>query len=107
MHRTETRDTLTHTPAAPRGMTPPYLLVIEEGGSAVYVLPSRGAVVVGRGAEADLRLRDAAASRKHFAVAVDQGAISIADLGSHNGTRVNGERIGASRGLRSGDVVSI
>jgi DNA-binding NtrC family response regulator len=33
--------------------------------------------------------------------------VSIADLGSHNGTRVNGERIGGVRSLGPGDIVTI
>ena len=51
-----------------------------------------GATVVGRGSEADIRLADSAASRQHLQLIWD-GKTGIArDLGSTNGTKINGQR---------------
>lgn len=63
-------------------------------------------VSVGRLASCDVRLADANVSREH-AVFVREGAgWAIEDLGSTNGTYLNGERVAAER-LRDGDVISI
>lgn len=48
--------------------------------------------VVGRDPNADFVLDDASASRRHFRVYPDQGLYFMQDLGSTNGTRVNGRR---------------
>ncbi|MDQ3422174.1 MAG: DUF3662 and FHA domain-containing protein [Actinomycetota bacterium] len=54
-------------------------------------------VVIGRGTEADLRVDDPGISRRHVEIRlrpVDEGvSITIVDLGSTNGTRVDGGRI--------------
>ncbi len=70
-------------------------LVVEKGpakGKSVR-LNNTSAIVVGRGATADLRLDDPMASRKHFAIEYKKGAFYITDLDSANGTYLNGERI--------------
>src|SRR6185295_13868099 len=46
-------------------------------------------------------------SRNHAVIRVEQGSARVADLESHNGTKVNGEAISGSRSLAMGDVVSI
>ncbi|WP_433936611.1 sigma 54-interacting transcriptional regulator [Sorangium cellulosum] len=84
-----------------------YLLVIGASSSYRRALPDDGVLIVGRSDEADVRLDTAAVSRRHAKLAVSGGEIRITDLGSHNGTLVNGERIEGSRTLGSGDVVTI
>ncbi|WP_104987322.1 sigma 54-interacting transcriptional regulator [Sorangium cellulosum] len=90
----------------PRGMGS-YLLVIGASSSYRRALPDEGALVVGRSDEADVRLDTAAVSRRHAKIAVSSGEIRITDLGSHNGTLVNGEHIEGARTIGSGDVVTI
>src|SRR5438067_1376184 len=59
-------------------------------------------------ADAALRLGDASVSRHHSRLTLAQGDVTIADLGSRNGTIVNGERVAeGSRALGAGDVVSL
>ncbi len=86
-----------------------YLLVVEGARSTVVHLPREGEVVIGRGSDTDLRpdAEDASLSRRHAAIRVTASAIRIGDLGSHNGTRVNGERLAERewRTLASGDVI--
>ena len=84
-----------------------YLVVFEENTALTYELPASGEVVVGRAPEVALQLTDLSASRQHARLLVRSGEVLIADLGSRNGTRVNGELIDGSRVLGSGDVITI
>ena len=56
---------------------------------------------------AELQLEHASVSRRHATLAISEGAIMLADLGSHNGTRINGELVDNPRSIASGDVVTI
>jgi two-component system response regulator AtoC len=71
-----------------------------------WPLPHRGTVVVGRAAEAEVRIDAGAVSRQHARLVIDAAEVRIADLGSQNGTRVNGERLTAERTLAYGDIVA-
>jgi len=55
----------------------------------------------------DITVSDPDVSRRHAKVAIDDGQLSIEDLGSTNGTFVNGERIDQPRRLSDGDEVRI
>jgi pSer/pThr/pTyr-binding forkhead associated (FHA) protein len=66
----------------------------------------RGSNVVGRGTGADLQVPDQGVSRKHVNIEWDGDFATVHDLGSTNGTAVNGHRIG-SQLLRHGDVIRI
>ena len=55
----------------------------------------------------DITLTDPDVSRRHAAIQIVREELSIEDLGSTNGTFVNGERITARRSLREGDEVQI
>jgi len=61
-------------------------------------------LVVGR-VGADLTIDDPLISRRHAVIRLAAGALEVEDLGSLNGTWVNGERLEAPRGLSAGDVV--
>jgi Protein of unknown function (DUF3662)/FHA domain len=50
--------------------------------------------VLGRGTEADVIVDDAGVSRRHAEVHTDGGRVRVIDLGSTNGTFVDGERVG-------------
>jgi hypothetical protein len=68
-------------------------------------------LVIGRGAEADLRINDPGVSRRHaeFRVTGGRGGateVSVADLGSTNGTLVDGQRVSEAR-LQDGSVVRV
>jgi hypothetical protein len=64
--------------------------------------------VVGRDrAQADIVLEDAGVSRRHAELTTHDGGAYIDDLGSKNGTTVNGERIHGRRALAVGDRVGI
>ena len=61
--------------------------------------------VLGRRDGSDLVLSDPHVSLAHARVKRHEGAVLLEDLGSTNGTFVNGERLTASRALRHGDEV--
>ena len=65
------------------------------------------ATVIGRAGAADLQLVDGKVSREHCRLPVEGGAVSIEDLGSQNGTFVNGEAIRAPRRLAPGDEIAV
>jgi len=58
--------------------------------------------IVGRGSEADVRLDDPGVSRRHVQVQPLGRAVRIVDLGSTNGTLVDGRRV-SSADLRDGE----
>jgi two-component system response regulator AtoC len=84
-----------------------YLLVHDGGASRVFFLPAAAEVTVGRSPSATLRSEDPSVSRLHAKVRVASGEAYISDLGSHNGTRVNGERFEGERLLQPSDIVSV
>ena len=62
--------------------------------------------VLGRHAKR-LKLQDSRVSRQHAEIVLQDGAWLIRDLGSSNGTKVNGERIKKPRELDEGDEIRI
>ncbi|HEX8697965.1 MAG TPA: FHA domain-containing protein [Myxococcaceae bacterium] len=63
-------------------------------------------IVIGRSSELDMVLVEDMVSRKHAKIQVSNGAITIEDLGSTNGTFVNGEKVKQAR-LKEGDRILI
>jgi pSer/pThr/pTyr-binding forkhead associated (FHA) protein len=63
-------------------------------------------LVIGRGRGADLVIADATISRAHAAIAFDGARFFLQDLGSTNGTRVNGKRETRVR-LQDGDELQL
>ncbi|WP_199732653.1 MULTISPECIES: sigma 54-interacting transcriptional regulator [Corallococcus] len=83
-----------------------YLLVMEGDSSWRFTLPAEGTVLVGRDEPADLRLKDESVSRRHARILVTEEGARVVDLGSHNGTLVNGRQVEGAHLLLSGDVLS-
>jgi pSer/pThr/pTyr-binding forkhead associated (FHA) protein len=83
------------------------LLEIIEGPEAGRQAPLVGPLVVGRDPSAGMALGDALASTHHVRISPEDGGALVEDLGSLNGTLVNGEAIHAPTRLRPGDHVRI
>ncbi len=99
-------DGLTARPVpADRAATRSRLVLSTAEGERSVPLDAR-ITTLGRGAEADVRLSDTGVSRLHAEVRVEPGSIVVADLGSTNGTRVNGRRVSTAT-LSDGDVVEL
>lgn len=65
-----------------------------------------GSNLVGRGSDSDLQLMDQGVSRRHADVHVADGHTTVYDLGSTNGTSVNGHPV-QSQQLQHGDVIRV
>ena len=66
-----------------------------------------GESVLGRDLGCRIRFNDAGVSRRHARVIVTTGTAVLEDLGSTNGTQVNGETIAGRRALIDGDKIEI
>lgn len=64
-------------------------------------------VVMGRGSEADFLLDDPYASELHLRLSPHNGHVVLHDLGSTNGTYVNGRRVSTPMVLSQGDAVQV
>lgn len=64
-------------------------------------------VVIGRLPDCDIPVSDPNVSRKHAEIRRHGNEYLVADLGSTNGTRVNGAWVSGERRLRDGDEISV
>ncbi len=67
----------------------------------------RGDYLIGRGPECHVRLNSPWVSRQHCLLLVGADTVDLQDLGSMNGTLVNGTRLIGLRRLAHGDQVQI
>jgi hypothetical protein len=63
--------------------------------------------VIGRHVECDITLSDSNVSRRHAEIHKDPSGWILKDLGSTNGTFVNGTKISSPRYLSDGDIISV
>jgi hypothetical protein len=84
------------------------LLVIHEGAGAGNEHPVDGELILGREQPtADLVIPDPGVSRRHARVLPHNGTVIVEDLGSSNGTYVNGERISGPVEVGAGDELQL
>src|SRR3954462_15356226 len=99
------------TAAAPLARVPRMAeikLQIIEGPDAGQELDVEGAAVIGRDpGSAALVVRDPEASRRHASLIPEGQSINVEDLGSTNGTFVNGEKLVGARVVVPGDRLRI
>ncbi|MBX3233348.1 MAG: sigma 54-interacting transcriptional regulator [Labilithrix sp.] len=79
------------------------------GGSLRRQAPAAGALVVGRGPDVELCVEHRSISRRHAKITIDARGVTIEDLGSMNGTVVNGARAepGVALALPEGGVAQV
>lgn len=81
-----------------------YLLSSDDGNAAHAIL---GEATIGRDHAADLVLSDRTVSRRHAAVRHDGLTVVVSDLGSSNGTYVDGEPVAEAARVGSGGVIRL
>ena len=74
----------------------PYRLVSFTGDQS-FELPQGRSLVVGRGVSSDIAIYDPTISRRHAELVVENDGVKVKDLGSSNGTCINGNRVKAGR----------
>ena len=68
---------------------------------------SKSEITIGRDANLDVVVNTAEVSRRHARLFFDEGLYFVEDLGSTNGTFINGQRLTAPAALRSGDIIML
>lgn len=63
--------------------------------------------LIGRSEDCHLRPKSDAISRRHCEISIDEKGVWVRDLGSKNGTLVNGEKITGEHVLRPGDILRV
>jgi pSer/pThr/pTyr-binding forkhead associated (FHA) protein len=100
---TEQIETAENRLRPPIGATALVLSGFYEG---LEVCLDRDRLVIGRGRKADLALAEATISRAHAVIGFDGQAFYVEDLGSTNGTLVNGARV-TKQPLKTDDEIQM
>jgi DNA-binding winged helix-turn-helix (wHTH) protein len=96
---------VTEAPATPIGPRPePHMYVTTA--DRQFVL-AEGAIVIGRGQDAEIRIDSGGVSRRHARIVVSGDEARVEDLGSKNGTFVEGEPVTGTCRLRDGDEIRL
>ncbi|MHC4264958.1 MAG: FHA domain-containing protein [Planctomycetota bacterium] len=81
------------------------VLVKNNGDYKIFPLVS-GVAVLGRRSDCDLRIPLMSVSRRHCQINLDNGNIKVRDLGSTNGTVINGEVVDEAV-IKAGDKIKV
>ena len=76
------------------------------GGGRQFLL-AEGVTVIGRAGDAGVRIESGGVSRHHARIVIDRGHAHVEDLGSKNGTFVDGKPVTDARVLRDGDEIRV
>lgn len=95
-----------HEVASPESARRAYLLVRTDGTPAVQFDLGAALITIGRASDNDVILDDPEVSRHHCQLKLQHGAYSLADLGSRNGSWVNGDQV-TEMALGPGDRIRI
>jgi pSer/pThr/pTyr-binding forkhead associated (FHA) protein len=84
---------------------PKLTLVLDRKPVQVYDI-AQSVIRIGRGESMDVVIDNVSVSRRQAEIREENGAWSVRDLGSSNGTFLNGHRLAAEQPLRPGDEIS-
>ena len=98
-------------PPPPRSRLLPAMvtkLIVASGKSAGRTIAiKRNTLLIGRAEECDVRPLSEEVSRRHCAVHVGPAEVWVEDLGSRNGTFVNGTKITGKTQVKDGDIIRV
>jgi hypothetical protein len=87
---------------------PQFQFVMRSGPVPGVIFPLEGdQLIIGRDSSNGVAINDAEVSRKHSRLTFQGGKYVLEDLGSTNGTFVNGQRLAGPVVLKPGDVISL
>ncbi|MGZ6299520.1 MAG: FhaA domain-containing protein [Candidatus Limnocylindria bacterium] len=95
-----------HEPAPPDSASRAFLLVHTDGAPRVRFDLGGAVISIGRASDNDVIVDDPEVSRHHCQLKLQHGAYSLADLGSRNGSWINGQPV-SEVALGPGDVIRI
>ncbi|MGE5249135.1 MAG: FHA domain-containing protein [Bacteroidota bacterium] len=85
-----------------------FQLVMRSGPTPGVVFPLEGdQIMIGRDSTNEVAINDAEVSRRHARLTFQGGKYVIEDLGSTNGTFINGQRLSGPHVLKAGDVIAL
>lgn len=85
-----------------------FQFIMRSGPTPGVTFPLEGdQLIIGRDSSNSVAINDAEISRKHSRLTFQGGKYVLEDLGSTNGTFVNGQRLAGPVVLKSGDVISL
>lgn len=87
-------------------LAPARLLLPAHPDARPFVL-DQDQTVIGRSPDADVVVPEPLASRRHASITRDPWGYAVVDLGSRNGTLLNGALVSAPRRLRNGDTIQV
>ena len=110
--RKRDEDTTQSLPAvgSPEVLTEPreeYLIVLTGGQMGQLFAINEDQIVIGRGAQCEVRIQDDGVSRRQAHLLREEGMLFIEDLGSRNGTWVNGKKLAGRQALVEGDKIQV
>lgn len=76
-------------------------------GTLTSIRPAASVLRIGRADDNDIRLSDLTISRHHAVFRAERGGYGIEDLGSFNGTFLNGQRVAGTVALKDNDLIGI
>lgn len=94
--------------AADAGLLSPVetvLRVVEFGQERIF--EGTAPLVIGRDRHAQLVLPDSEVSRRHARLETQNGTVYVRDMGSSNGTFLNGRRLASAIEIREGDAIDV
>jgi len=82
-------------------------VVVLTGGQMGQLFAVQRDSVIGRGADCEIRIEDDGVSRRQSRLSREAGVVYLEDLGSRNGTFVNGKRLFGKQALVDGDRIQL
>src|SRR4051794_30648789 len=85
-----------------------FQLLVVRGRSATDALRlTNGVTTLGRHNDCQIRIKSSQVSRRHCELVEKKGTLLVKDLGSSNGTYVNGKRVRGEQALKPGDELTL